>query len=78
MGLFLQGDHFGSDVRYSAARCAIRGLLQKALRQVDLPPIRRETIGEVLHEAGSRSQRTRTWCRTGDALRTRTSGTVTV
>jgi hypothetical protein len=28
MGLFLQGDHFGSDVRYSAARCAIRGTLE--------------------------------------------------
>jgi hypothetical protein len=32
----------------------------------------------VLHEAGYRYQRTRTWCRTGYALRVRKSGTVTV
>jgi hypothetical protein len=32
----------------------------------------------VLQNSGSSSQRTRTWCRTGDALRTRTRGTVTV
>jgi transposase len=53
-------------------------LLQKVLRQADLPHISRETIREVLHEAGYSYQRTRTWCRTGYALRKRKSGTVTV
>ena len=38
----------------------------------------RETIRQVLHEAGYRDLRTRTWCRTGYALRVRKSGTVTV
>jgi hypothetical protein len=33
---------------------------------------------QLLPESGSSSPRTRTWCRTGSALRTRTSGTVTV
>lgn len=51
--------------------------LRGALRQKALPTIAAETIREVLHEAGSSSQRTRTWCRTGDALRKRKSGTVT-
>jgi len=31
----------------------------------------------VLHDAGYSYQRTRTWCRTGYALRVRKSGTVT-
>ena len=53
-------------------------LLQQALRKSDLPHISRETIREVLHDAGYRYQRTRTWCRTGYALRVRKSGTVTV
>lgn len=53
-------------------------LLQKALRHADLPHISRETIREVLHEAGYHYQRTRTWCHTGYALRRRKSGTVTV
>jgi transposase len=53
-------------------------LLQKVLRQADLPRISRETIRGVLHEAGYSYQRTRTWCRTGYALRKRKSGTVTV
>jgi hypothetical protein len=53
-------------------------LRRDALRKAGLPQIAAETIREVRHEAGESSQRTRTWCRTGDALRTRTSGTVMV
>ena len=53
-------------------------LLRKALRATDLPHIAHETIRHVLHESGYSYQRTRTWCRTGYALRTRKSGTVTV
>lgn len=53
-------------------------LLQQALHKSELPHISRETIREVLHDAGYRYQRTRTWCRTGSALRVRKSGTVTV
>jgi len=53
-------------------------LLRKALRATDLPDIAHETIRQVLHEAGYTFQRTRTWCRTGYALRVRKSGTVTV
>jgi transposase len=52
--------------------------LQLALRQTALPDIARETIRQVLHEAGYSFQQTRTWCRTGYALRKRKSGTVTV
>jgi len=51
--------------------------LREALRQTDLPAIAAETIREVLHEAGYSYQRTRTWVRTGYALRVRKSGTVT-
>ena len=51
--------------------------LRTALRQTDLPEIAAETIREVLHEAGYSYQRTRTWVRTGYALRVRKSGTVT-
>src|SRR6266568_6786326 len=51
--------------------------LQRALRKTDLPDIARETIRQVLHEAGYSFQRTRTWCRTGYAERKRKSGTVT-
>jgi transposase len=53
-------------------------LLRDALRKTGLPHIAAETIREVLHEAGYSYQRTRTWCRTGYALRKRKSGTVTV
>lgn len=53
-------------------------LLRKALRKTGLPQIAAETIREVLHEADYSYQRTRTWCRTGYALRKRKSGTVTV
>jgi transposase len=51
--------------------------LRAALRQTDLPEIAAETIREILHEAGYRSQRSRTCVRTGYALRVRKSGTVT-
>jgi transposase len=51
--------------------------LRQALREMDLPDIAAETIREVLHEAGYRYLRTRTWVRTGYALRVRKSGTVT-
>lgn len=51
--------------------------LRQALRETDLPEIAAETIRQVLHEAGYRYQRTRTWVHTGYALRVRKSGTVT-
>ena len=51
--------------------------LQRALRRSDLPQIARETIRLTLHECGYSYQRTRTWCRTGYALRVRKAGTVT-
>ena len=51
--------------------------LQRALRKTGLPDIARETIRQVLHEAGYSYQHTRSWCRTGYALRKRKSGTVT-
>lgn len=52
--------------------------LRRALRKSALPQIGAETIRQVLHGAGYSYQRTRTWCRTGYALRKRKSGTVTV
>ena len=52
--------------------------LQRALRLTDLPYISRETIREVLSEAGYTYQRTRTWCPTGTALRVRKAGVVSV
>ncbi len=51
--------------------------LRAALRKTDLPEIAAETIRQVLHEAGYSYQRTRSWVRTGYALRKRKSGTVT-
>lgn len=51
--------------------------LRRALREADLPEVAAETIRLVLHEAGYSYQRTRTWVRTGYALRVRKSGTVT-
>jgi transposase len=36
------------------------------------------TIGQVLHEAGDSWQNSRSWCKTGTALRRRKSGVVTV
>src|SRR6266496_357848 len=53
-------------------------LRRKALRATDLPHIATETIRQVLPPSGYSSQRTRTWCRTGYALRQRKSGTVLV
>jgi len=52
--------------------------LRRALRKSILPHIGAETIRQVLHDSGYSFQRTRTWCRTGYALRKRKSGTVTV
>ena len=51
--------------------------LRRALRKQALPQVGASTIREVLHEAGYSYQRTRTWVRTGYALRKRKSGTVT-
>jgi transposase len=51
--------------------------LRAALRKQTLPKGGVSTIREVLHEAGYSYQRTRTWVRTGYALRVRKSGTVT-
>jgi transposase len=51
--------------------------LRQALRKTALPDIAAETIRQVLLEAGYSYQQTRTWCRTGYALRKRKSGTVT-
>jgi transposase len=52
--------------------------LRNALRKEALPEVGVSTIREVLHEAGYRFGKTRTWCPTGTALRVRKSGTVTV
>jgi transposase len=54
--------------------------LQRALRRAPdgLPGISTATIWSVLHEAGFRWSKDRTWCQTGTALRRRTSGVVTV
>jgi transposase len=53
-------------------------MLERALRKKGLPQLGARTIREVLHEAGYSFQQTRTWCRTGYALRKRKSGTVLV
>ena len=60
--------------------CWSLSTLQKALRRADdgLPTISTYTIWEVLHEAGYSFQRSRTWCPTGEALRKRKAGVVTV
>jgi transposase len=53
--------------------------LERALRQTgDLPQLSATTIRMVLHEAGYRYGKTRTWCATGTAIRVRQGGTVTV
>ena len=52
--------------------------LRGALRKQALPQVGASTIREVLHEAGYRYQRTRTWCPTGTALRKRKAGIVTM
>jgi transposase len=54
--------------------------LQRALRQAPdgLPTVSTYTIWCVLHEAGFRWGKDRSWCATGRAVRTRKGGTVTV
>ncbi len=52
--------------------------LQRRLRRDGLPRVGATTIRRVLHDAGSSYQRTRTWCPTGTALRTRKTGVVRV
>jgi len=54
--------------------------LQRALRQAPdgLPRVSTATIGNVLHDAGLRWQRDRSWCETGVVVRQRKSGAVTV
>lgn len=53
-------------------------LLERALRRGGLPAIGASTIRRVLHTAGFVFGRSRTWCRTGTAVRVRKAGTVTV
>jgi transposase len=54
--------------------------LRKALRQAEdgLPHVSTYTLWQVLHEAGYRPQRGRTWCPTGTVVRKRKAGPVTV
>ena len=52
--------------------------LERALRQEALPHVSASTIRAVLHEAGYRFGKTRTWCPTGTAVRKRHCGPVTV
>lgn len=54
--------------------------LQKALRNAPdgLPEISTERIWVILQEAGFRWQKSRTWCETGQAVRKRKCGIVTV
>jgi len=54
--------------------------LQRALRQAadGFPTVSTYTIWCVLHDAGFRWGKDRSWCETGVALRKRKSGTVTV
>jgi transposase len=52
--------------------------LERALRQEALPQVSASTIWVVLHEAGYRFGKTRTWCPTGAAVRKRAGGPVTV
>ncbi len=52
--------------------------LQRSLRRAGFPQVGTSTIRRVLEDAGSSYQRTRTWCPTGTAQRTRKAGVVTV
>jgi transposase len=54
--------------------------LQKALRAAPdgLPTVSTYTLWQVLHEAGYTHQRSRSWCPTGQAVRKRKAGAVTV
>src|SRR5215218_4838007 len=55
-------------------------ILRRVLRAAPdgLPKVSTFTIWQVLHGAGYTFQRTRTWCPTGSAVRTRKAGAVTV
>ena len=53
-------------------------LLQRTLRRRLLPRLGASTIRRVLHHAGYVFGRSRTWCRTGTAVRVRKAGVVTV
>ena len=55
-------------------------LLQKALQQAPdgLPGVSTYTLWKVLHEAGYSYQHSRSWCSTGEVLRKRKAGVVTV
>jgi transposase len=53
-------------------------LLQRRLRGQGLPQVSRDTIHKTVRAAGYSWQRTRTWCPTGTARRTRKTGVVTV
>jgi len=52
--------------------------LERALRREALPRVGASTIRAVLHEAGYRFGKTRTWCPTGTAVRKRAGGSATV
>ena len=52
--------------------------LERTLRREGLPRLGATTIRQVLRDAGSSYQQTRTWCPTGTALRKRKSGVVRV
>ena len=54
--------------------------LQKALRKAEdgLPEISTERIWVILQEAGFRWQKSRTWCETGQVVRKRKRGMVTI
>jgi|SRR5262245_50895 len=54
--------------------------LRKALRAAPdgLPAVSTYTLWQVLHEANYTYQRTRSWCPTGEAVRKRKAGAVTV
>jgi transposase len=52
--------------------------LQRTLRKEQYPRIGTSTIRQVLEQAGSSYQRTRSWCPTGTAQRQRQSGVATV
>ena len=52
--------------------------LERALRQEALPRVSASTIRAVLHAAGYRFGKTRTWCPTGTAVRKRHGWSVTV
>jgi hypothetical protein len=66
------------DRRQDATGTWSLAMLEQALRKSGLPRVGATTIRRVLHEARYSSQRSRTWCPTGTALRVRKAGIVTV